>query len=111
MANIHLTINEKIYKITCKEGQEGHLIDLAEHLDKKIKQNLPTNIDQTHTLLLLSLLLMDENQSYKRNAVKQQPSKQGALSLDKNIATEKDVEIIDSAVDYIETLVDFLKKY
>ena len=38
MASVNVTINGKNYRMACEEGQEAHLISLAEKLDSYVGQ-------------------------------------------------------------------------
>jgi cell division protein ZapA len=38
MAHVSVTINGKTYRMACDEGQEGHLISLAERFDGYVNQ-------------------------------------------------------------------------
>ena len=38
MPQLNVTIAGRVYRMACGEGEEGHLINLAERLDRKINQ-------------------------------------------------------------------------
>ncbi len=38
MASVSVTINGKIYRMACDEGQEAHLVSLAERLDSHVSE-------------------------------------------------------------------------
>ena len=55
MANVNIKFNNKDYLLSCDDGQEESLVDLAKHLDLKyseLKQNLG-NIGESKLLLKL----------------------------------------------------------
>ena len=62
MANVNITFNGKEYLLSCDDGQEEHLIELAEHLNNKfagLKSKLG-NIGENKLLLITSIKVMDE---------------------------------------------------
>ena len=62
MANINIKFNRKDFLLSCDDGQEDHLEELASHLsDKfdKLKSDLG-NIGENKLLLITSIKIMDE---------------------------------------------------
>ena len=62
MANVNITFNGKEFLLSCDDGQEEHLIELAEHLNNKfdgLKSKLG-NIGENKLLLITSIKIMDE---------------------------------------------------
>ena len=62
MANVNIKFNGKDYLLSCDEGQEENLKELAGHLNKKfdeLKLNLG-NIGENKLLLILSIKVVDE---------------------------------------------------
>ena len=62
MANVNIKFNGKDYLLSCDDGQEENLKELAGHLSKKfdeIKSNLG-NIGENKLLLILSIKVIDE---------------------------------------------------
>ena len=62
MANINITFNGKEFLLSCDDGQEEHLMELAEHLNNKfagLKSKLG-NIGENKLLLITSIKVMDE---------------------------------------------------
>ena len=62
MANVNIKFNNKDYLLSCDDGQEEHLEELANHLsDKfnKLKSDLG-NIGENKLLLITSIKIMDE---------------------------------------------------
>ena len=56
---ISLTVHGRSYQVTCDEGQEGHLMKLAQHIDRKMAE-LESGIGQVgeQRLLFMSCLLI-----------------------------------------------------
>ena len=62
MANVNINFNGKDYLLSCDEGQEENLKELADHLNKKfdeLKLNLG-NIGENKLLLISSIKIVDE---------------------------------------------------
>ena len=62
MANVNITFNGKEFLLSCDDGQEEHLMQLAEHLNNKfagLKSKLG-NIGENKLLLISSIKVMDE---------------------------------------------------
>ena len=62
MANVNIKFNGKEFLLSCDDGQEEHLEELSEHLNKKfvnLKSELG-NIGESKLLLITSIKVMDE---------------------------------------------------
>ena len=62
MANVNIRFNGKEFLLSCDDGQEEHLEELAEHLNAKflnLKSELG-NIGENKLLLIASIKVMDE---------------------------------------------------
>ena len=62
MANVNITFNGKEFLLSCDDGQEEHLIELAEQLNNRfagLKSQLG-NIGENKLLLITSIKIMEE---------------------------------------------------
>jgi len=62
MANVNIKFNSKDYLLSCDEGQEENLRELANHLDSKyneLKKDLG-NIGENKLLLITSIKMVDD---------------------------------------------------
>ena len=62
MANVNIKFNKKEYLLSCDDGQEESLKELANHLDSKyndLKKNLG-NIGENKLLLITSIKIVDD---------------------------------------------------
>ena len=62
MANVNKKINNKDYLLSCDDGQEENLKELANHLDVKyneLKKNLG-NIGENRLLLITAIKMVDD---------------------------------------------------
>lgn len=62
MAQVNIAINGRNYQISCDEGQEEHLIRLAEYVDKKVSELVSGmgQVGDNRLLVMASLLVADE---------------------------------------------------
>ena len=62
MANVNIKFNNKDYLLSCDEGQEENLIELANHLDEKynkLKKDLG-NLGENKLLLITAIQIVDD---------------------------------------------------
>ena len=62
MANVNIKFNNKDYLLSCDDGQEENLKELANHLDEKynqLKKNLG-NIGESKILLITAIQMVDD---------------------------------------------------
>ena len=62
MANVNIKFNNKDYLLSCDDGQEENLTDLANHLNKKysqLKKGLG-NIGENKLLLITAIQMVDD---------------------------------------------------
>ena len=62
MANVNIKFNNKDYLLSCDDGQEENLKELASHLDEKfneLKKNLG-NLGENKLLLITSIQIIDD---------------------------------------------------
>ena len=69
MANVNIKFNNKEFLVSCDDGQEEHLEELANQINNKfndLKINLG-NIGESKLLLITSIKVMDEYFDTKKN--------------------------------------------
>ncbi len=62
MPEVTLKINNRGYSLSCDEGQEQRLVDLAHHVDTRLRDIASSGAatNEAHLLVLTSLVLADE---------------------------------------------------
>lgn len=68
MSSVTVTVNGRTYKIACDDGQERHLLGLAEHVNAQV-ETLKTTVGQvgdTRLLLMAAIMVTDELAEAKR---------------------------------------------
>jgi len=62
MAQIDVTINGRNYRIACDDGQEEHIVQLADYVDKRVAELVSAvgQAGEARLLVMASLLIADE---------------------------------------------------
>lgn len=62
MAEVNISINGRIYEISCDNGQEGRVVELASYIDQKLQKiaRAGAAYNDAHLLVLTALVLTDE---------------------------------------------------
>lgn len=62
MPLVNVMINQRAYTIACDEGEEGHLRDLAAHVDTKVRGLLESvgQVGEQRLLLMAALLIAED---------------------------------------------------
>ena len=117
MANVNIKFNNKDYLLSCDDGQEEDLKELAKHLDSKyseLKKNLG-NIGESKLLLITAIQMVDDyfdlnkKVDSKKNEFEKLSIKFKELrSLAINYKEEKEQEIekLKSELNKFETLIE-----
>ena len=71
MANVNIKFNGKDFLLSCEDGQEEHLEELALNLNKKFDdlKNSLGNIGESKLLLISSITIMDEYFETKKKLI------------------------------------------
>ena len=92
MANVNIKFNGKDFLLSCDDGQEEHLEELANHLGskfEKLKADLG-NIGENKLLLITSIKIMDE---YFETKKKVHTNKQEIINITKKFKELKSLAI------------------
>ena len=62
MAEIDVTVNGREYRIACDDGQEEHLFQLADYIDRRVAELVTSlgQVGESRLLVMASLLIADE---------------------------------------------------
>ncbi len=62
MPRVSVTVNGRTYEVACEQGQESHVADLAEFLDKRVSEIVGDlgQVGETRLLLMAGLLTADD---------------------------------------------------
>jgi cell division protein ZapA len=118
MATVNVTINARQYRMACEDGQEQHLLRLAEDLDRRIAE-LHTKfgeIGDTRLTVMAALTIADElTESTKR--IRRLEEDLAGLQDARSVATDRNqatqaaiVAAFNSAAERIESLAKRLNQ-
>jgi len=117
MANVNIKFNNKDYLLSCDDGQEENLKELAKHLDSKyneLKKNLG-NIGESKLLLITAIQMVDDYFALNKkvNSKKNEFEKLSikfkelrSLALNYKDEKEKEIEKLRSELNKFETLIE-----
>ena len=117
MANVNIKFNNKDYLLSCDDGQEENLKELASHLDYKyneLKKNLG-NIGESKLLLITAIQMVDDYFALNKkvNSKKSEFEKLSikfkelrSLAINYKDEKEKEIEKLKSELNKFEMLIE-----
>ena len=117
MANVNIRFNNKDYLLSCDDGQEENLKELALHLDSKyseLKKNLG-NIGESKLLLITAIQMVDDyfalnkkvdskKNEFEKLSIKFKELR--SLAINYKDEKEKEIEKLKSELNKFETLIE-----
>ena len=117
MANVNIKFNNKDYLLSCDDGQEENLKELATHLDSKyneLKKNLG-NIGESKLLLITAIQMIDDyfalnkkinnkKNEFEKLSIKFKELR--SLAINYKEEKEKEIEKLKSELNKFETLIE-----
>ena len=117
MANVNIKFNNKDYLLSCDDGQEENLKELAIHLDSKyseLKKNLG-NIGESKLLLITAIQMVDDyfalnkkvdskKNEFEKLSIKFKELR--SLAINYKEEKEKEIEKLKSELNKFETLIE-----
>jgi cell division protein ZapA len=109
MAQISLTVHGRSYQVTCDDGQESHLLQLAEHIDGKMAEleGSVGQLGEQRLLFMACLLIADELFDAQRqvDGLKAgRPASQGAPAAASGAGEEQASRALDACAQRIEAI-------
>jgi len=111
VAEVNLVIHGRNYNLSCDDGQEQRLADLAHYVDQRMKEIAKSGaaVNESHLFVLTSLIMADEVYDLKQNA------ENGAAMQAQNGESFKQEEAaiahaIDQLADRIDHIADRIQK-
>ena len=102
MSEVEVAINGRNYQVACDDGQEAHLAELGEYVDRRVKQ-LVTAVGQvgdSRLLVMVSLMIADELAETYADLKKITSESEPSVSSEQ--LEERAAEIVDAAAARIE---------
>ena len=117
MANVNIKFNNKDYLLSCDDGQEENLKELATYLDSKyseLKKNLG-NIGESKLLLITAIQMVDDyfalnkkvdskKSEFEKLSIKFKELR--SLAINYKEEKEKEIEKLKSELNKFETLIE-----
>ena len=117
MANVNIKFNNKDYLLSCDDGQEENLEELAMHLDSKyseLKKNLG-NIGESKLLLITAIQMVDDyfalnkkvdskKSEFEKLSIKFKELRSLAINYKED--KEKEIEKLKGELNKFETLIE-----
>lgn len=99
MPEIHLTLNGRSYPVSCEEGEEARIKELAQYVDRKIQEFVSKlgQIGEARLLVLAALVIADELADAHATLRRQSPAANG-------VDTETLAHGLDELAKRIETI-------
>jgi cell division protein ZapA len=111
MPLVNVLVNGHAYTLACDEGEEEHLRELAQFLDKRVRE-LSSSVGQvgdTRLLLMAGLLVSDELSEALSTIEEQQKDiaslkEQAGKSAGANKSADQAAEVLEKAAERLETI-------
>ena len=105
MGDVTITLNGRTYRLECGEGEEAHLIALAEYFSGHVETMKKKfgQVGDDRLILMAALMVTDELSELKRQ-VQELKTTNVELRRDRSVAEDMAVAAIGTASDRLESL-------
>lgn len=102
MPQVDVAINGRTYQIACDDGEEAHLAQLGEYVDRRVQELVSAvgQVGDSRLLVMVSLLIADELAETYAELKKTTESAENSVSVDQ--LEDRVAEIVDAAAARIE---------
>jgi len=109
MGQVRITLNGRGYDIACDDGQEEHVMRLANAMSERVNQLVAANgqVGEARLLLMAGLLLADDLHSARAKAAAQSATK-GAAEAGEGDADK--VDAVQQAYEYVADVFEQLSE-
>src|ERR1700750_306064 len=99
MPLVNVMVNNRAYTIACDDGEEGHLKELAAHVDAKAREVLESvgQVGDARMLLMAALLIADEHHDLNSKPAAAGDSEKHGLHLRAEQAESAAADALESA--------------
>lgn len=107
MAQVDISINGQSYSIACDDGQEAHLVRLAQYVDNRVKELVAAvgpHVGDNRLLVMASLLIADELSDSYSELESLRTSNEGIVK--RMEAEESLTGLLDGVADRLETIAE-----
>jgi cell division protein ZapA len=105
LGDVSITLNGRTYRLECGEGEEAHLIALAEYFSSHVETMKKKfgQVGDDRLILMAALMVTDEHWELKRQ-VQELKTTIVELRRDKSVAEDMAATAIGTASDRVESL-------
>jgi len=109
MGQVRITLNGRGYDIACDDGQEEHVMRLANAMSERVNQLVAANgqVGEARLLLMAGLLLADDLHSARAKAAAQS-AREGAAETGEGDADK--VDAVQQAYEYVADVFEQLSE-
>lgn len=102
MPQVDVAINGRTYQIACDDGEEAHLAQLGEYVDRRVQELVSAvgQVGDSRLLVMASLLIADELAETYAELKTATESAENSVSVDQ--LEDRVAEIVDAAAARIE---------
>ncbi|CAN0440669.1 unnamed protein product [Discosporangium mesarthrocarpum] len=102
MPQVDVAINGRSYQIACDDGEEAHLAQLGEYVDRRVQELVSAvgQVGDSRLLVMVSLLIADELAETYADLKKTTEAAENSVSADQ--LEDRVAEIVDAAAARIE---------
>jgi cell division protein ZapA len=102
MPEVDVAINGRNYRIACGDGEEAHLAQLGEYVDRRVKELVAAvgQVGDSRLLVMVSLMIADELAETYADLKNASSEAEGAVSPQQ--LEDRVAEIVDAAATRIE---------
>ena len=106
MPLVNVMVNGRAYTIACDEGEEGHLKELAAHVDEKAREVLASvgQVGDARMLLMAALLIADERHELQAKTGDEGSADTQKLHLKAEQAESQAADMLESAAKKLEDI-------
>lgn len=111
MSEVTITVNRRPYRLACEDGQEEHLLSLAERIDSRIADLVARfgQIGDQQLLVMVGLLLADEAADLRRRLDEHEEQQDGEAGLARQAEAAAAAAIAETA-ERVERLADSVER-
>lgn len=106
MPLVNVMVNGRAYTIACDDGEEGHLKELAAHVDAKAREVLASvgQVGDARMLLMAALLIADEQHELSGKTASPAESEKHSLHLRAEQAEGAAADALESATKKLQDI-------
>ena len=102
MAQIEVLINGRPYQVACDDGEEEHLLNLADYVDRKVAELTKSlgQVGEARLMLMAGLVIADE----LAEAIGKLETAQQSASDDSQVSAKANDALAEAATDALSTV-------